>query len=435
MQNELNTPLAQFIITPEHTRVDEVVKIRLVHLFPQQLITIHMTICDETGQEWFSWAMFRANAQGVVDVSEQRPLEGSYTECDAMGLFWSLQPLYAKTSGVFSPFKYHSLAPLRYELSAQAESQLVATTHYERFFWAEHQVIRQPLNENGLVGTLFIPVKPNPSPCVVLLSGSSGSIREQEAALLATYGYAVLALAYFGIDPLPKHLQEVPLEYFTRVIDWLRASEAVANQKIAVMGISKGGELALLLGATFSEIAAVVSYAPSAYIYQGLGDIVTSSWSFHGQPLPFVAYEPAPVFNAYEKRQQAKGVPIAYRSLYLETLLHADELDLAVIPVERICGPILLISGEDDQMWPGTLFAERVEQRLQEREHPYWHQHLSYVHAGHKIGLPNLPMTVTQTRHPISGIITDYGGTPQGNAQASAHSWQSLLTFLRQYLQ
>ncbi|MBV9614078.1 MAG: hypothetical protein JO031_01325, partial [Ktedonobacteraceae bacterium] len=185
-----------------------------------------------------------------------------------------------------------------------------------------------------------------------------------------------------------------------------------------------------LLGATFSEIAAVVGYAPSAYVYQGLGQAVTSSWSYRGWPLPFVAYEPAPVFEAYEKRQLAAGAPIACRALYLETLQHRDELAQATILAERIQGPVLLFSGEDDQMWPGTLFAEQVEQRLRKHRHPYWHQHVNYAHAGHKIGLPNVPTTGTQQRHPVFGRVNDYGGTPQGNAWASTHSWQTLLTFL-----
>ena len=427
MQTELD-------ITPKRTRVDEALVIRLIGLLPEQLVTLRVTICDETGRGWFSWAKFRADTRGGVDVSKQRPLVGSYTDLDAMGLFWSLRPLDLEPTHAFLHFEYHSLTPLIYEFSAAAENQFIAMMRYERFFWVEQQVVRQSLHENGLVGILFFPRKSSPSPCVLLLSGSSGVLREQEAALLATYGYAVLALAYFGVDPLPRYLQEISLEYFSKAIGWLRASEMVANQKIAVVGVSKGGELALLLAATFSEVAAVVSYAPSAYVYQGLGKMRTSSWSYRGQPLPFVAYEPAPIFEVYEQRQLAEGTPIASRGLYLESLEHTAELEQAVIPVERIHGPVLLISGEDDQMWPSTLFADRVEQRLLEYNHPYWHQHLNYADAGHRIGLPNLPTTMTRLRHPVSGNINDYGGTPRGNAQAATYSWQTLLTFLKQHM-
>jgi hypothetical protein len=39
---------------------------------------------------------------------------------------------------------------------------------------------------------------------------------------LAERGFASLALAYFGTDPLPARLQSIPLEYFARAIASLR---------------------------------------------------------------------------------------------------------------------------------------------------------------------------------------------------------------------
>jgi hypothetical protein len=49
---------------------------------------------------------------------------------------------------------------------------------------------------------------------VILLGGSDGGVMEGSAAVLASRGYAALALAYFGAPPLPPELIEVPLEYF-----------------------------------------------------------------------------------------------------------------------------------------------------------------------------------------------------------------------------
>ncbi len=37
---------------------------------------------------------------------------------------------------------------------------------------------------------------------------------EHAAALLASHGYAALALAYFGVEDVPKDLINIPLEYF-----------------------------------------------------------------------------------------------------------------------------------------------------------------------------------------------------------------------------
>lgn len=56
--------------------------------------------------------MFRADTRGIVDVSTQSPLAGSYADRDAMGLFWSLRPLDSEPSHAFLPFQYHSLNPV-----------------------------------------------------------------------------------------------------------------------------------------------------------------------------------------------------------------------------------------------------------------------------------------------------------------------------------
>jgi len=37
-----------------------------------------------------------------------------------------------------------------------------------------------------------------------------------------------------------------------------------------------------------------------------------------------------------------------------------QDIEAATIPVEKITCPILLISGEDDKMWPSTMFSNLV---------------------------------------------------------------------------
>ena len=50
---------------------------------------------------------------------------------------------------------------------------------------------------------------------------------------------------------LPPTLSNIPLEYFETAIEWLQHQPRLDGGRIAVSGTSRGGELSLLLGATF----------------------------------------------------------------------------------------------------------------------------------------------------------------------------------------
>ena len=101
-----------------------------------------------------------------------------------------------------------------------------------------------------------------------------------------------------------------------------------------------------------------------------------------------------------------------------------------MIPLDRIAGPVLLISGEDDALWPSTRFAGIAEQHLRAAGHRFAVRHVSYPDAGHTIEYPFRPSTVLARPHAVSGIPLAYGGTAEGNARASEASWREVLRFL-----
>ena len=45
------------------------------------------------GAPWRARAVLEADERGVVDLARQAPAEGSYAGVDAMGLFWSMDPV------------------------------------------------------------------------------------------------------------------------------------------------------------------------------------------------------------------------------------------------------------------------------------------------------------------------------------------------------
>ena len=219
--------------------------------------------------------------------------------------------------------------------------------------------------------------------------------------MLASHGFASLALAYFGYDGLPNTLENIPLEYFETAIHWLGAQNGVRADRLAIIGASRGGELALLLGATFPQIKAVVGYVAASSSRPG-DNTLEPAWTFRGGPLPYVR-DFDTIFSA------ARGEPVAMQSA-----------SAAVIHAEKINGPVLLISAKDDRLWPSFQMSDQIMQRLAQYRHPYPDKHLSYDGAGHLIleMIPNLPYTAQRDPVNVTRYINYYGGTAAGDASA-----------------
>jgi dienelactone hydrolase len=165
------------------------------------------------------------------------------------------------------------------------------------------------------------------------------------------------------------------------------------------------------------EIRAVVAGVPSHVVWAGIdqtGGAVGSSWTVDGRPLAYVPYDMSNGFS---------GV----FNLYNDSLKSASAE--AEIPVEAINGPVLMISGQADSLWPSSEMAGRVEQRL--RTHGFRHPviNLAYPDAGHAVfGVP-----VAADAPGLERAIF-LGGTVPGLVAARADGWPRVLRFLRDAL-
>jgi uncharacterized protein len=294
---------------------------------------------------------------------------------------------------------------------------------------------QRPIKEEGLVGTLFYPSTPGPHPAVIAFGGVGGGLREGGVEALASKGYAALTLAYFGVEGLPRELVEIPLEYFGKAIEWLKSQPEVDANRIAVVGNSKGGELALLLGATYpKDVRAVIGYASSGVVWQGITfdrEVYhggpRSPWALGGEPVPFARFaSPLPAEMVRMVGFYFGRHPIVGRIFYERALKNETAIAAAEIAVEKIDGPVLLISGTDDQMWPSTRLSEMAIRRLDARGHPFPHEHLRYEGAGHMIAPPGYVPNAGWTNR------FELGGTPHANEFANADSWPKVLGFLEE---
>jgi dienelactone hydrolase len=238
---------------------------------------------------------------------------------------------------------------------------------------------------------------------------------------------------------LPQTLNDIRVEYFGTALGYLSDRADIASGQIAVHGVSKGGEAALLIGSLFTAIRAVVSVVGSGLITQGIsrgvqtGSLLeilrtpVASWTYHGHELPYLPNLVTPRMEA----AVAAGGPVSL-GWAAPDLSHAGKVAEAAIAVERIAGPVLLISGADDQTY-GPAFQEAAAQRLAAARHPHPFRHVVYEAAGHLIASVGYRPT-TQSVFPGPGVPFQYGGRPGADAAARRATWRETLRFLDEAL-
>jgi dienelactone hydrolase len=408
-------------VTPAAGLIDEPLHIQLSGVPPDAEVTVRAHLLNQRGVPWSSHATFIEGACGSVDLTTDAPVSGTYSGVDGEGLIASLSVSGNLPRG---PFEGASVEPLTIELVAEISGCRVACATARRLYVAEN-VQTTVLRERERSGLFFRPTGGEPRPGVIVLGGSSGGLffASQVAALLASRGFASLALAYFGMDDLPEHLVDIPIEYFSGALEWFASQPEVRPDALGVIGRSRGAELALLLGSRIPSIRSVVAYCPSSTIWNGLrGDVAVDgpAWTARGRPIPFVSLTtvcpPALLAETF------RGSPVTLSPLF-EAALALPLPDNAIIPVERTNGPILLISGDDDQMWPSARMGDQIMERLAAHHHPFRSRHCHYPGAGHLMRPPGLPTSVLQGKFALGG---------RGPTQAGANraAWSETLAFL-----
>jgi hypothetical protein len=277
-----------------------------------------------------------------------------------------------------------------------------------------------PIRLPELVGNYYPGAGEGRRPAILLLGRSEGGLgaaANGQARLLAKEGFAVLVLAYYRLPGQPQRFELIPLETFTRALDWLKAHEGVDPARLAIMGTSKGAEAALLVASRRADISAVVAAVPSQVAWQGFdwsfAPVKTSSWSDGGKPVPYL-----PITTVGWNGD-----------IYGPALVDAAKHPEAAIPVERIVGPVLLLCGEDDKLWPSCPMARAVKARRDQQGNALATTLLAYPDAGHFGVGPAL----LEGRE-VPAMITMFGGSEAGNVAARADGWPRTIAFLKQAL-
>ncbi|SEO07075.1 hypothetical protein SAMN02990966_00887 [Rhodospirillales bacterium URHD0017] len=287
------------------------------------------------------------------------------------------------------------------------------------------QPLKTAVFDNGLVADLYLPADGRGRvPALIMLGGSGGGLDERTAwgaRTLADHGYVVLQLAYIvgpGLPTtarLPTAIHLLPLEYFKTAIDWLRAHPRVDAERIGIVGTSIGGMAALLVAAHYPDLKVVVAAVPSSVVWSTFGSPRISMVSLAGQPLPYVPYG----------LDRASGVHSGFDD-GLNALVHPD----AIIPVEKINGPVMVICGKLDSLWPSCRMSAQIIARLEASGFKHPSQLLEYADAGHSVFGP---VVAPETR--AFALLGSLGGSPGSNNAARADSWPKSMVFIAAALQ
>ncbi|MEM1194837.1 MAG: acyl-CoA thioester hydrolase/BAAT C-terminal domain-containing protein [Pseudomonadota bacterium] len=255
-----------------------------------------------------------------------------------------------------------------------------------------------------LPGAFFaVPEGDGPFPAIIILGGSEGGDRAARslAKRFLAQDYAVLGLPYYSpawagnpqqFPGLPKAFANIPVDMAETARDWLKARKDVRAEDIAIYGVSKGAEFALLAGSKIDGFAAIAAIVPSDVVWEGWGPGTStgksSSFSWRGEPLEFVPYSGM----EEEIAKFAKPGETARLRLPHDRGRNANPL-LAVkarIKVTDIDEPVLVAGGDADNVWNSGEMAQAIAERRAEARLPT--VSLVFTDAGHSLsgtGKPN----------------------------------------------
>lgn len=293
---------------------------------------------------------------------------------------------------------------------------------------SHHTVLKKKVASNGKNYIVYYKKNHPPKAMVLSLGGSDGGLNFTDlcSQYLANYGYISVAVPYFGYKDLPKSIERIPLEYFKGIWDDVRRRFNTKNIPIVLLGRSRGAELALILGSRYSDIDGVVAYSPSNVPWS-IHDSKDSSWRYKEKDIPCVPHN-KDVFQQLIANQNANR-GISLNSCYIESKNLVNESELE-IEVENIKGPIMLIDGKEDLLWPSTDSSKKIISRLNHNSHNYENIHLSYDNVGHCFDLPGIPLFKDDFSFNYGKYKYLLGGDEESTINAEYDSWNKIILFI-----
>lgn len=254
--------------------------------------------------------------------------------------------------------------------------------------------------------------------------GEVGGLVEYKASLLASHGFAALALAYLNFDDLPDGLtNECDMEYFEEAANWLSSHPKVLPHGIGVHAICVGSYIALLMASLqMKAVKAVVAISPLVHSYP-------SPFRYRGKISKVSPFEHS------KKIQTEEGSIWRYAFPTITNLDTPVSKYPYLTPVENISCPLLLVCGTNDLLLNVDFSVNLIQDRLKKRGREHLCSVLCYPGAGHLIEPPHTPhcyASYTSNTGEWSGDFSlVWGGEMKCHAKAQEDAWPKILAFLK----
>ncbi|XP_053331209.1 acyl-coenzyme A thioesterase 1-like [Spea bombifrons] len=415
--------LVSLSVTPQSGLADEKLQIKVQGLNPRQQVTLRVLVEDEKECLFDSCAHYAADNSGTVDLQRDASLGGDFTGVQPMGLLWSLSPsVMEKPYQRLEKRDVHK-APMVLEVLVHKEHtsprsiprEVAARVKIERLF-SGPGVRRIRLREGIVRGSLHLPPGDGPFPGVIDMFGDDGGLVEYRSSLLASRGFAALALPYFAFEDLPPAMTEFQLEYFEEAAKFLSRHPKVRGPGVGVIGTGKGGDLALSMITFLPQVVAAVSIS-------GCCANTAASLTYGDLTIPGLKYNMS--------RVRISDSAVFDVSEALDDPLHPDNHQ-CLIPLEKAEGHFLFVVGEDDHIWRSSLYAKAAVKRLRDNGKENFVL-LNYPGAGHRIDPPCSPFCLVAIDR-VLGVPIFGGGALQAHCQAQEDSWWKIQDFLNRHL-
>ncbi|XP_045195301.1 bile acid-CoA:amino acid N-acyltransferase-like isoform X2 [Mercenaria mercenaria] len=409
-------------VTPSVGMVDEPVNIHIRGLDAKQTVTVVADVV-ENGMRFESRCVYQADRNGEIDNFSSISVDGSFKGIEPMGLFWSLRCLSAPKQSARLVKKDVS-TPMNFSIKVYPDvheehvpcCQPIMEAKVQRLY--KKPGVRRIQLTGKFRGAIFIPEGNGPFPGLIDMFGGLVSIVETRAALLASHGYATLALSYMHVRTIPgfEDRPDAEVIYMQEAYEWFMEQDYVDKHRLGAVGLCFGGLLSLTLAYILPQVRAVVNI-------NGLSVTPVDDWFMHEQP----------------------GWP-KLENVYLthEGIVVKDgfALDDRISPVRawKHGAKILVIVGEDDKQVDPNSHTDFYELC------PNEFKHLIEIHrypgAGHLIEPPYSPhvraTTPGRKRMRTSAVVPEKfydedimaGGWPDKHAHAQEDSWKKILNFL-----